>query len=172
MFRLFAMSFSQVAVCYRRTPPPPPCASAALFYKCLRNLAFWRSSWQIETFLGFCLNYWACCCGQLQKCKVLQTDSLFFSFMKGINIWNPLRAQHEIDHNWGHFKYKMEHSEEQPAVMKSSVTLTVSLVSASSPFSSFFFIFSLQLYICFFFFQYIVHLSGGKQSYFIIFYHE
>lgn len=109
--------------------------------------------------------------GNCKSAKSFRQTAFFFSFMIGINIWNPLRAQHEIDHNWGHFKYKMEHSEEQPAVMKSSVTLTVSLVSASSPFSSFFFIFSLQLHVCLFVFNtlsiYLV-VNSLISSYFIM----
>lgn len=47
------------------------------------------------------------------NCKVLCHKTSFrqtaFFSIKGINIWNPLCTQHKIDHNWHHFKYKMEH---------------------------------------------------------------
>lgn len=87
----------------------------------------WCSSWQIETFSGF----FASITGRAAEGNGRSAKSFrqtgFLSPTKGINIWNPLRTQDEIDHNWGHFKYKMEHSEEQPAMMESSVPLTVPL---------------------------------------------
>lgn len=87
----------------------------------------WCSSWQIETFLGFFASITGYSAEGKGRSAKSSRQTCFLSPTKGINIWNPLRTQDKIDHNWGHFKHKMEHSKAQPAMMKSSVTLAVPL---------------------------------------------